>query len=236
MNTLAKFASSSSQLMCFLNNWIETIDRKCEGSSDSPIKARYYIWARYTMSIRTLKHLCKTEFFPDMCVIARSCLEFSASLKAVLSDASAADDYVEFEKHAKSDYLRLVEGTAGNQKVAQLTESLNELSVDNPDDYRWNKWCSKQGGYAKLIEQHLGHDARRLYFFFSDFAHGSIGAVKILQNSLPSTDWLKRLIEAVYSDYLCSTKSFIDKVLGPIIPNDSQKCKNEFNEVIALFC
>jgi len=235
MNALEKFACSSDELMHFLSNWVEPIDRKCEGNNDNQIKASYYIWARYSMSIRTLKHLCKIEFFPDLCVIARSCLEFSASLRAVLSDKNAADDYIEFEKHATSNYLRYLENKGEIEKTVRLREHLSELDAENPNDYKWKKWCARHSGITGLIEKYTP-EASRLYNFLSDFAHGSVLAIRFFQNKSPSPDLLENLIGCVYSDYICSTKSFIDKVWGPIITDDSQRCKSEFDQVAGRFC
>jgi len=237
MDQLEKFRYSSDKLIEFLGNWAKPFEEKCEKSKDNQLRASYYIWARYSMSIKTLRNICRIEFFPDLCVIGRCCLEFSASLQAVLSDKKAADDYIQFEKHSKSNYYKKYLKSSGkHEKIAKAKEHLRELGVENPDNYKWDKWCARLDGFSKLIENHKGPKERELYSFFSDFAHGSIIAVQILQNLQPSIELLEKPIKLVYSDYILSTKTFLDKVWGPIITNESEKCKREFNQVAQLFC
>jgi hypothetical protein len=102
MEESKKFGCSSDKLMEFLTLWAKPLSEKCENiSASSQQKASYYIWARYSMSIKTIKQICVIEFFPDFCVIGRCCLEVSASLQAVLSNEQAANYYLEFEKHSK---------------------------------------------------------------------------------------------------------------------------------------
>lgn len=237
MDELVKFQHSTGKLMEFLNKWAKPLGKKCEDKNASnQQKASYYLWARYSMSIKTIRHICAIEFFPDLCVIGRCCLEISASLQAVLSDEKAANDYLEFEKHSKSNYLKYLKSIGETQKATRFEENLSELGVENPENYKWNKWCAQSGGYSKLIQNHKGPEEREFYLFSSDFAHGSIIAIQILQNLKPSSKLLESLIQMVYSDYILSTKSFLDKVWGQIITNDSKKCKNEFYEIARLNC
>lgn len=237
MDEITKFRHSSDKLMEFLNNWAKPLDERCENNNaSSQQKASYYIWIRYSMLIKTIKQICAVEFFPDLCIIGRCCLEFSVFLQAVLSDKQAADDYIEFEKHAKSNYLRLFGDMSNTQKTTEFEKHIKEFGVENPNNYKWNKWCAKQGGYARLIEKYKGTNERKLYSFFSDFAHGSIIAIRILQNQQPSTSLLIKTIKLVSSDYILSTKSFLEEAWGPIVTEDSQKCKNEFNQLAQMFC
>jgi hypothetical protein len=190
------------------------------------------------MSIHTLRRLCEPQFFPDLCVIARCCLEYDASLLAVIDDQDAAKNYLEFEKHAKANYLRKFGDAIDNDEKALYENILASQGVDDIEDYKWDKWCVKQGGYSGLIENYNGKDAKRNYFFFSEFSHGSVMAVKILQNiSNPDKNLLmmQDIVNLVYLDYLDGTNSFLKKVLGPIITSDSENCRKEFDEVTRLF-
>ena len=235
MDELTKFRHSSDKLMEFLNRWAKPLDERCENNNaSSQQKASYYIWARYSMSVKTLKHICKIEFFPDLCVIGRCCLEFSASLKAVLSDERAADDYLAFEKHAKAKCLRILTNSGDLEKADQAKKHLSELGVGNPDDYKWDKWCARLGGITNLIKKYKSDEAYQLYSFFSDFAHGSVIAIRILQNQPPSAKLLEKTIKTLYSDYILSTKSFLDEVWGQIVTTESDKCKKDFDGVAQL--
>jgi len=94
-STIQKFLDSYSKLEKFLGKWITYLDKRCVGNTDNQIEASYYVWARYTISIRTLKRLCKPQFFPDLCVIARCCLEYDASILAIMLDEDLAKNYLE---------------------------------------------------------------------------------------------------------------------------------------------
>lgn len=234
MDELVKFQHSTEKLMEFLNRWAKPLGEKCEdNNASSQQKASYYIWARYSMSIKTIRQICSIEFFPDLCVIGRCCLEVSASLQAVLLDEQAATDYLEFEKHSKSNhYKNYLKNSGNHKKIVQAEEHLRKLGVENPYNYKNKCWYKK--GYSSLVKKYKGNDERELYFFFSDFTHGSINAIRILQNQQPSPKLLESPIKLVYSDYILSTKSFLDKVWGQITTDDSEKCKNEFNEIARL--
>jgi hypothetical protein len=237
-STIQKFLDSYSKLEEFLSKWITDLNKKCNRNSDNQIKASYYIWARYSIAIRSFRHLCQPQFLPDLYVIARCCLEYDASLLAVLNDQGAATNYLEFEKHAKTNYLRKFGNNIDKNKKKTYENNLASLGVKNLEDYKWTKWCVKQGGYSGLIEKYNGKDAKRNYFFFSEFSHGSVMAVKILQNiSNPDKNLLmmQDIVNLVYLGYLDETNSFLEKALGPIITSDSENCRKEFDEVTRLF-
>ena len=234
-STIQKFLGSYSKLDGFLSKWFTDLDKKCSRNSDKQIKASYYIWARYSIAIRSFRHLCEPQFLPDLYVIARCCIEYDASLLAVMEDQEAATSYLEFEKHAKANYLKKFGNTIDKNEKKIYENNLASLGVKNLEDYKWTKWCVKQGGYSGLIEKYEGIGATRLYFFLSGFAHSSVMAVKILQNTANPHKSLLMVVELVYSCYLIGTKPFLDKALGPIITSDSEKCKGEFDEVIHSF-
>jgi hypothetical protein len=234
-STIQKFLDSYSKLEGFLSKWITDLDKKCNMNSDNPIKASYYIWARYSIAIRSFRYLCEPQFFPDLCVIARCCIEYDASLSAVLKDQDAATNYLEFEKHAKANYLKKFGNIIDKNKKKIYENDLASLGVKNLEDYKWTKWCAKQGGYSGLIEKYETKDAKRLYSLLSELVHGSVMAVKFLQNTANPNKNLLMVVELVYSGYLIGTQSFLDKALGPIITSDSEQCKREFDEVIHSF-
>jgi hypothetical protein len=235
-STIQKFLDSYGKLDKFLNKCITLLDKRCVGNTDKQIEASYYVWARYTISIHTVRRLCEPRFFPDLCVIARCCLEYDASLLAVLNDQCAATDYLEFEKHAKASHLRKFGDTLDNNKKALYENILASQGVEDVENYKWDKWCAKQGGHTGLIKKYEGEDAIKLYSLWSHLAHGSVMGIRILQNTPGiASELLMKLIVGTYSSYLCATKSFLDKVFGLIITQDSENCKEEFNEVTRLF-
>jgi hypothetical protein len=224
MDDLMKFQHSSDKLMEFLRKWAKPLSERCENNNaSSQQKASYYLWARYSMSIKTIKQIFSVEFFPDICVICRCCLEVSASLQAVLSDEQEANNYLEFEKHSKSNHIRCLKYIGKTKEAVRLEKHLSEFGIESIDNYKSKCWY--KGGYSKLVKDHKGPDERELYFFFSDFTHSSVNAIRTLQNLQAPPNLLESLVKLVYSDYICSTKSFLDKTWGEIVTGDSEKCK-----------
>ncbi len=142
------------------------------------------MWARYTMSIRALVRLCKPEFVPDMFVIARCCLEYKAALKAILSDAPIAEQYLDFEKHALASYKKHLENSGRTEKAQEVCILLKGMRVTDPDRYKSTKWC--RNGYTSLIKKHGGPNDERAYKLLCDFVHGSIVSLRFLQKAAPS--------------------------------------------------
>jgi hypothetical protein len=235
-STIQKFLDSYSKFKEFLMKWSIPLDKRCVGNTDEQIEASYYVWSRYSISIHTLRRLCEPHFFPDLCVIARCCLEYDASLLAVMSDKNLAKNYLEFEKHAKANYLRKFGNSIDKNKKTLYENILASQGVEDIENYKWDKWCAKQGGHTGLIKKYESEDALKLYSFWSHLAHGSVMGIRILQNTPDiAAELLAKLVDVTYSGYLCVTKSFLDKTLGLIITQDSENCKKEFNEVTRLF-
>ncbi len=233
---IQKFSASYSKLVEFLSKWGQYLDKLCVSNSDNQIESSYYVWARYSMSIHTIKRLCSPKFFPDLCVIGRCCLEYHASLLAIISDKNAAKDYLEFEKHAQAEHMRKFGNTIDNNKKASYKKILASQGVENLDDYKWNKWCAKQEGHTGLIKKYEDESALKLYSLWSHIAHGSVSGIRILQNTPHiAPKLLTDLVDSTYSGYLCVTKSFLVKAFGLIITKDSESCKKEFDEVARLF-
>lgn len=107
MDTINRFKQSYEQFHVFVGKWFESIDRRCQG--DIQRLAAFYVWARYSMSLRTIDALLAPPFLPDLAVICRGCLEFDASLEGVRRYPGLASDYLEFDKHAKARYLRIMQ-------------------------------------------------------------------------------------------------------------------------------
>jgi len=223
----AKFKRSYICLQKFLDNWTEKIQDRCLG--DDQLKASFYIWARYTISIRTLHQICDPQYIPDIYVIARSCLECYASLMGVMADAGLAKDYLEFPDRARAYYGKVLEDLGLSSELAKLEPDLRKAFGDN-----WRKikrrihWAQEQGGISKLVEQYGGSEDRCFYAWWSHFTHGSASALEALQRTSPTQEPLDTVINVVYSRYMLSTSDFLDFAWGPVLTSDSESCKSEF--------
>lgn len=225
-----KFLRSYVELSTFLNKWTGQIQEQCVG--DDQRKASFYVWFRYTISIRTLQRLCDPLYIPDILVIARACIEYSASLKGIISDPKLAADYLQFEHKAKAYYGKLLERLGDMTKIADLEQELKPIFGNNWREQADFKWAN----ISALVELYGGPSERRAYALFSHFVHSSVIAPKVLERSIPTQRWLDLCIDTAYGSYCQSTFDFLNFAWGPVVTADSQNCKNEFTyKVMAAY-
>lgn len=144
MDRIARFKQSYVVLQKFYEAWLVRIGERCQGHDQR--QAAYYVWARYSMSIRTLDAILDPRLIPDLSVICRGCLEFDVTLEAVIKDANTARAYLEFDKHAKAHYLRLLSKQGDVERLLTRRGQFDETFGEDPEDFRRTSWCAKQGG------------------------------------------------------------------------------------------
>ena len=228
MSATAKFKRSYDPLMSFLDKWTGKIQDRCLPEEQS--KACFYIWCRYTMSIRVLYKICEPQYIPDIYVIARSCLEYSASFKAVSVEPELAKAYVEYPDTARAYYGKVLEGLGDHSALAKLEPQLKGIFGDDWRAKAKFSWCHPTN-ISTLVNTYGGPDVRRLYALWSHFTHGSALSLEILQKMLPTQDALDKVIVAVYAQYVLITRDLIDLAWGVIVTYDSENCKREFNAI-----
>jgi hypothetical protein len=187
------------------------IQDRCLG--DDQRKASFYVWCRYTISIRTFHQIYEPQYLPDIYVIARSCVEYDAFLKGIIADPGLAKDYLEFPRKAKAYYARLLERLGGySSELAKLEPDLEKnLGKDWRTKAREGvKWCNT----SQLIEQYGERVERRLYAWWSHFAHGSAVSMDFLMCTTPSQYRLDTTVAAVYGSYVLSTEEFLSFAWG----------------------
>lgn len=219
------FKRSFTHLQTFLDNWMGRIQAKCLG--DDQRKASFYIWARYTMSIRTFHQICDPQNIPDIYVIARSCVEYDAYLKGVIADSELAKDYLEFSDNARAYYGMVLEKLGDNSQLAKLEPDLKRVFGNNWRKEARIKWCNT----SKLVEQYGGPAQRCLYAWWSHYTHGSALAMEKLMCTAPSQHHLDTAVVNVYGSYVPSTDDFLSFAWGRIVTPDSESCKREFQAV-----
>ena len=221
-NFTIKFKRSFTYLQTFLDNWMDKIQDQC--LRDDQHKASFYIWCRYTMSIRTFHRICEPHFLPDVYVIGRSCIEYDAYLKGVIAESELAEHYLEFPDRARAYYGKVLESLGDTSRLAELEQGLKTVFGDG-----WRKearitWCNT----SELIEKYGGSEQRRIYAWWSHFVHGSAAALEMLQRIAPTQDRLDTAVVTVYSSYVLSTSDFLDFAWGQIVTPDKDSCENEF--------
>lgn len=231
MDSISRFRQSYAVLQTFYERWLVLIGERCQGHDQR--QAAYYVWARYSMSMRTLNAMLDPRLIPDLSVICRGCLEFDVSLEAIIKDENVARDYLEFDKHAKARYLKILSKQGDIDRLLMRREQFNETYGEDPDDFGRNSWCAKYQGITGLIQKLERPADLRVYNMLSHFAHGSIWAMQILDGNITDPDkTLATMIESAYTSYLDSSHSFFWFVWEPLTTPEGEQCKNDFLEVV----
>jgi hypothetical protein len=186
------------------------------------------------MSICTLDAILDPRLIPDVSVICRGCLEFDVTLEAVIKDADAARDYLDFAKHAKARYLKILSAQGDINRFLKLRDQFKETFSEDPEDLGRRSWCAKQGGVTGLMRT-LGRTTDvRLYNMLSHFAHGSIWAMQTLDGNISDPEIaLATLVEGTYTGYLDSSREFIWLIWEPLTTPEGERCKNDFIQVMS---
>ncbi len=222
-----KFERSCAHLVKFLDDWIDKIAGRC--AQDEQQRAAFFIWSRYTMSIRTLQRICDPHLMPDIYLIGRACIEFDASLKAVTDDPEQAHKYLQFEDAAAAYLGKLFKRHGYTDDLGAMESRLKEALGPDWEKSARAKWCNMR----EIIVRYAGPEERIGYAWWSHFAHGSVVAIESLRGIAPTQRRLDQAMAVIYNSYLMSTSDFLDFIWGHIVTADSDRCKKEFETVMA---
>jgi hypothetical protein len=229
----ARFQESFSHLTRFLGNWADKIDQQAH--QDRQREACYYIWARWTLLIRTIHHTCGPAYIPDIYLLTRSCIECDASFKAIQAEPKLADEYLDFPDKAKAYYAWLCQELGDADGLAALEPELKACFGNDWEKHKAMQWLPKTGpmktSTSELVETYCGPDARLIYAHSSHFVHGSAVVAQYMRNTMPTGSDLDKAIGLVYSGYLLSTRDLLKIVWGPVLQKDSELCQKEFSDV-----
>ena len=225
-NQTVKFNRSFIELSQFLDKWIDNV--KSQAIQDYNRRAAWFVWGRYTLSMRTIHRICNPCFIPDIWIIARSCLEHEATLRGIMDDPNIAKDYLNFMDKAKAYYAWLLEQLGHSDRLAHLEPDLIKIFGEDWRSEKATTWSKT----SELVEKYGGKDCRRCYALWSHFTHCSVVASQMLEHTVPSQMTLDKAIDVVYGGYVLVTKDFLDFIWGPIVTTESDICKNDFVNVM----
>lgn len=231
MDQIGRFKRSHTVLQGFFEKWLSRIEERCSGQIQC--KAAFYVWARYSMSMRTLNALLDPHFLPDLAVICRGCVEFDVSLEAVIKDEEMAREYLEFEKHAKARYLQILRKQGDIERLLLRKGQFEEKFNESPDNYKQTSWCAKKGGISGLMRSPEHKNKLRIYNMLSHFAHGSVWAMQMLEGRVNPEQTLAMLVENMYTGYLDSSRAFVWFAWEPLTTPEGERCKNDFLRVMS---
>jgi hypothetical protein len=226
MDNIPRFQQSYAVLQKIYDGWWLHVEERCKGHTQR--QAAFYVWARYSMSMRTLGAICDPHLIPDLSVICRGCLEFDVALESVIRDENVAHDYLEFDKHARAHYLKILskQGDLGRllMRRAQFADTFGE----EPEAFGANSWNTKYGGITGLMQKLKRMNDLCLYNILSHFAHGSVWAMQALAGNIVAPEkTLATMIDSVYTTYLNSSRSFVWFIWEPLTTPQGDKCKND---------
>lgn len=225
-NQTAKFNQSFLLLSKFLDNWVDKV--KSQAVQDEIRRAAWFVWGRYTLSIRSVHKICSPYFLPDIWLIGRSCLEHEATLRGIIADLEIARDYLNFMDKAKAYYACLVEKLGLRDRLTHLEPQLIATLGENWRDQKATTWSKA----SDLVERYGGPACRCCYALWSHFTHCSVVASQMLEHTVPSEISLDNTIESIYGGYVLVTTDFLDFIWGPIVTRESDRCKNDFLNVM----
>lgn len=229
-----RFNRSYDSLQEFLATWLGTTREQC--MSDDQRKAAFYVWARYSMSINTIRALVDPKLVPDLAVICRGCLEFDVSLEAVMKDKELARKYLEYEKDAKARYLKILREQGDLDRVMKRGQQFEEEFGEDPQGSRLPSWYHREGGIAGIMRRFERDHERRVYAILSHMAHGSVWAMKKLdEGAISPADTLRSLIDSTYTAYMDSSRKFLTFIWEPLVLPDGEKSKKDFEQVMAMY-
>jgi hypothetical protein len=232
MDSTSRFQKAFALLQTFYDRWVVPIDERCRG--DDHRRAAYYIWARYSMSIRTLAVLQDPKAIPDVSVICRGCIEYDVSLEAVMKEQEIAREYLDFETHARAHYLQILSKQGDVDRLLMRREQFDEAFGEEPDQFRHTSWCAKRKGMTGLLRSLNRTTELRLYNMLSHFAHGSIGAMQTLEGGITDpAETLRAMTDGTFDAYLESSRRFIWFIWEPIATPDSEECKADFAQIVS---
>jgi len=225
-DTLGSFKNSYGVLVPFLNAWTDKIRERCK--SDDQKRAGFYIWGRYSLSMPTLERIAEPRFAPDIYIIARSCLEYFACLRAVITTPALTRDFWAFMDKSKVYYACRLEELGCTEELAELEPGLEEAFGDEWRKKGASKWCV----VSDMIKTHGGPDERLLYALLSNLTHCSVIAPSVLERSTPADVNLPQILSGVYGGYLIATKEFLDFIWGSVWTSDGEECRKHFVNVM----
>lgn len=225
-NQTKKFNQSFILLSKFLDEWVDRV--KSQAIQDDIHRAAWFVWGRYTLSIRSIHKICRPYFLPDIWLIARSCLEHEATLRGIIDDPEIAKDYLNFLDKAKAYYAWLLKKLGLSDQLANLEPDLIKTFGKNWQNAKATTWSKA----SESVETYGGDASRCCYALWSHFTHCSVVASQMLEYTAPSKARLDNTIASVYGGYVLVTSDFLDFIWGPIVTTESDRCKNDFVNVM----
>ena len=219
----------------FADRWQTPIRERCNNNQKTAV---WYLWLRFLMALRSLRHLERANDLSGCYLVARCCLECSVSLASVSQDATLADDYMAYYDHAI---------------MGQITEMRNGSPGDPDFDLMENIAKAKFGpnfpakpkvkwdpGMRKLFEKAGRKSDYQLYKWYCQMAHAPISGLKIIaaeERLGPEyqTSRCRMLLELQTGSFVVSTGMLIDIAYGSLWTQEKQNCSDEFESVKALW-
>lgn len=229
--------NAQAHIDAFVSKWHTELFKLCKSNNQK--LACWYLWLRYLLGLRSLRHLCAANDLTGCYTMARCCMEYDVAIAAIANDPTLGDSYIAYDAHAKNRHLRAMSHSAEAWKIDELRQY---MSKRYGPDFATKKDSNWHGGFPKLCEVAGREDELPTYHVLCQFVHGTVANMYALNNLglMGGHKELENALEVLYIytlQYLRSTKLVVD-VLSPLWTQAKQDCESDLdvlaNKVLSL--
>ncbi len=221
---------AQAKIDAFVSRWVKDLWPYCKTNNQK--QACWYLWIRYSLSLRSLRHLAAANDICGCYTIARCCIEYDVAISAIAKKPELGDDYMGYEVHAKSRHLQSMRHHEPSWKIDELEKYM--ASQFGPDFAR-SKKPNWHGGFPTLCVVAGCEDVLSMYHILCQFVHGTVTGMKAL-NTLGmmgeqhSGTTLMNLLTIHTLSFLQITRRVLD-VLFPLWTQVKDDCEKELKSL-----
>lgn len=230
MAALTNIGDAQAKIDVFASKWQVKLFEYCKGSNQK--LACWFLWERYLLGLRSLRHLCAVNDLCGCYTIARCCLEYSVAITAIAKHPKLGDDYMGYDVHAKNRHLNNMKLTEETWKVDELQKYM--ASRFGPDFAR-KKNPNWHGGFPELCKLAGQEDQLATYTVLCQFMHGTITGMYALNmlgmiGEHETGDTMIQLLFIHTLGYLQLTREVIE-VLCPLWTKAKADCERDLTKL-----
>lgn len=225
------------KIEAFVSKWQTKLFQSCKGNNQK--LACWYLWLRYLLSLRSLRHLCAANDLCGCLTMARCWLEYDIAIAAIAKKPELGDSYIQYDVHAKNRHLEHMKRSDETWKTDELQQYM--ISRFGPDFAKHRK-LNWHGGFRNLCDMAGCDDDLTTYHVLSQHVHGTISGMYALNmlgvmGKHKSPEFAIQVLEIYTLRYLKATERII-QVLCRLWTPTKGRCKQDLdglaNDILGL--